>query len=717
MNASIKRIVATARIVHLLNFVGIIGLIGYNLFLNDHVDYKLFGLIVFLVASSLLLRGIIYQFKRNCVQLEDNLNEVINNHAIDKVLPKVSGDSIASKINQLLDLKIKLYYQKVSELNELNSTLSSNYDSLNRQHSTVMKLINETCIISETDLKGYITYVNDKFCEVAQYSREELIGQNHNIVRHPDMPKEAFKIMWATIGKGEIFRASVKNKKKDGTPYYIDGVFTPVIGANGKPEKYIGIRYENTKETFEKLEAEGFVRAINKSYAFVEYDTNGVVLSANENFLQITGYKREEVIGRHHAMFVSAEYAQTPAYQEYWADLKIGKQVEGVFSCVAKDGSLKWFQVVYSNITDDMGRIEKVIEIATDVTDSTIAAKETQRAANEVIRVLKALASGDFTQKYSIDSKGELKAMGDSLNVVVDELNEQKAEQELTHIAIKEVGRVVAALSEGDLTQRFSVEAKGELKQMGESLNKTIETLANLIKQVVESADGIVETSMQIANSSQDLSEGATGQAHSVEDISSSVEEMTANIEQNTSNSKQTERISSKATVDMQEAKDTVLATVKSMQSIAAKISIIGEISRQTNLLALNAAVEAARAGEHGRGFSVVAAEVRKLAERSQLAAQEIDEVSLQSVGIAQRSGEMINELLPDIQKTNDLVQEITAASVEQSAGANQINTAIQHLNKVVQSNAATAEELAASSQELNGQAEGLQGAVSFFKV
>jgi methyl-accepting chemotaxis protein len=220
-----------------------------------------------------------------------------------------------------------------------------------------------------------------------------------------------------------------------------------------------------------------------------------------------------------------------------------------------------------------------------------------------------------------------------------------------------------------------------------------------------------------MATSAQNLSEGATGQASSVEEISSSMEEMAANIQQNTSNSRQTEKISTTASVDIIESKDSVLETENSMKLIASKISIIGEISRQTNLLALNAAVEAARAGEHGRGFAVVAAEVRKLAERSQLAATEIDEVSAKSVYVAQKSGQMLSDVVPNIQRTSDLVQEITASSVEQSSGAEQINNAIQSLNNVVQENAATAEEMAAGAEELSSQAEELQGAVSFFKI
>jgi methyl-accepting chemotaxis protein len=533
---------------------------------------------------------------------------------------------------------------------------------MERELDARMSCIDQACIVSETDLKGNITYVNDMFCEVAQYSRQELMGANHNIVRHPDMPKEAFKDMWSTIGRGQTFKAIVKNKRKDGTPYFVFGVFTPVLGYNGKPVKYIGIRFDITEATEEKQEMKGIVDSINTSYGYIEFDITGNVLTANSNFLSTVGYALGEIEGKHHRIFVDPAFANSSAYVKFWDDLRNGIPQNGLFKRISRSGKEVWLQAVYSPVKDDTGKIVKFVKIATDVTESTEAAKDTQLAAEEVTRVL-------------------------------------------------------SSLSEGDLTQKYELETKGNLKVMGESLNKTIETLSELISVVVTNADNIAAASTQMSSSAQQLSEGATGQASSVEEISSSMEQMAANIQQNTSNSRQTEKISTQAAKDINDSKSSVIETVNSMKTIASKISIIGEISRQTNLLALNAAVEAARAGEHGRGFAVVAAEVRKLAERSQLAATEIDEVSGRSVDIAQKSGEMLNEVVPNIQKTSDLVQEITASSIEQSSGADQINSAIQNLNNVVQENAATAEEMAAGAEELNAQAEQLQEAVSFFKL
>jgi methyl-accepting chemotaxis protein len=195
------------------------------------------------------------------------------------------------------------------------------------------------------------------------------------------------------------------------------------------------------------------------------------------------------------------------------------------------------------------------------------------------------------------------------------------------------------------------------------------------------------------------------------------MEQMAANIQQNTDNAQQTEKIALQASEDIREGNQAVNQTVESMKTIAEKITIIGEIARQTNLLALNAAVEAARAGEHGKGFAVVAAEVRKLAERSQIAANEIDGLSKTSVAIAEKSGKLLEQIVPNIQKTSRLVQEITASSIEQNTGADQVNSAVQQLSQVIQQNAAASEEMASSSEELSSQAEQLQEAISFFKI
>jgi methyl-accepting chemotaxis protein len=239
---------------------------------------------------------------------------------------------------------------------------------------------------------------------------------------------------------------------------------------------------------------------------------------------------------------------------------------------------------------------------------------------------------------------------------------------------------------------------------------KVVNTIDNSSSQVATGAE-------QISSSSEELSQGVSEQAANVEEVSASIEEMTSTIQQNSDNANQTEKIAEKIAVDAKECGDAVNKTVRAMQEIAEKVFIIQEIARQTNLLSLNASIEAARAGEHGKGFAVVASEVQKLAERSQVSAVEIGQLSKVSVDIAIKAGDMLGKLVPDIQKTADLVGEINAASGEQASSINQINDAVQQLNSVVQQNAANSEELAATAEELSAQTFHMKEAINFLKT
>jgi methyl-accepting chemotaxis protein len=283
--------------------------------------------------------------------------------------------------------------------------------------------------------------------------------------------------------------------------------------------------------------------------------------------------------------------------------------------------------------------------------------------------------------------------------------------------SLNKAKEAIKTIAEGDLTTTVDTSSGDEIGEMLLHLQNMVAKLQEVISYVSTSASNIASASEQMSASSQQVSQGAAEQASSAEEVSSSMEQMVSNIQQNTDNAQQTEKIAMQASEDIKEGNGAVNQTVESMKIIAEKISIIGEIARQTNLLALNAAVEAARAGEHGKGFAVVAAEVRKLAERSQLAATEIDALSRTSVAVAEKSGKLLEQIVPNIQKTSRLVQEITASSIEQNSGADQVNNAVQQLSQVIQQNAAASEEMASSSEELANQAEQLQEAISFFRI
>ncbi len=347
------------------------------------------------------------------------------------------------------------------------------------------------------------------------------------------------------------------------------------------------------------------------------------------------------------------------------------------------------------NADQFQGGYRKIVEGVNRTLDAVITPLNV--AANYVERISK----GDLPPQITDTYHGEFNAIKNNLNTLIGAMDE------VTHAAEE--------IAQGNLT--VTIRERSAQDKLMQALSAMVGGLTRTVTDIRTIAGEVASASQAISTASVQVSNGASAQAASAEEASSSMEEMGSNIKQNADNAQQTDKIATKSAKDAQESGKSVVEAVGAMKEIASRISIIEEIARQTNLLALNAAIEAARAGEHGKGFAVVAAEVRKLAERSQKAAGEINQLSGTTVKVSEQAGVMLGKLVPDIQKTAELVQEITAASKEQDAGAEQINKALQQLEKVIQANASAAEEMASTTEELTGQSDQLVSALGFFRT
>jgi len=332
---------------------------------------------------------------------------------------------------------------------------------------------------------------------------------------------------------------------------------------------------------------------------------------------------------------------------------------------------------------------------------SMVVVRSITTPLGSAVGLLNQVALGDLTHTANVTSADELGQMLTSMNGMVENL--------------RTAAQVAMKISEGDLT--VQAKALSEKDTLGQALIKMLQNLRTTVAEVSNAAGNVATGSEEMSSTAQQLSQGATEQAAAAEESTSSMEEMAASVQQNADNARQTDKIASKAADDARSSGEAVIRTVTAMKQVAEKISIIEEIARKTDLLALNAAVEAARAGEHGKGFAVVASEVRKLAERSQTAAAEISRLTVEGVQTAEGAGDLLSKLVPDIQKTAELVREIAAASAEQSTGAAQVNKAIQQLDQVIQQNSSASEEMASTAEELSSQAELLQTTIAFFKT
>ncbi len=471
-------------------------------------------------------------------------------------------------------------------------------------------------LVSHTDLKGVITYVNSDFLDVSGFERSELIGYPHSVIRHPDMPRSAFYDLWTTIKKGKSWRGFVKNRTKDGGFYWVDARVSPLF-ENDEHVGYLSVRYRPNRSDIDKI-SRLYFNLINGKAHF-PYTEDNSRIKIMTKFLLLN--------------------------------------------------------------------LMMILPIAFGALSSFLGVELTVAAA---------VSGGLFLLVYIYQA-----AL----------VNKQLIKP------VKNSNRIGDNLARGYMQIDLPVNRHDEVGELYKSMHIMMNNFAGVIGKIKENGEKLSHASDNINATAHALSQNSSEQAAAVEETSSSLEQMTATITQNAENAHLTEDIAKKTSELSVQGGEAVAQTVRAMSDIAGAVGVIEEITYQTNLLALNAAIEAARAGESGKGFAVVAAEVRKLAERSQAEAQRIRDMVSDSLEVSQRAGELIETVVPEINRTAELVKEISAASMEQKGGVDQMNNAVAQLNQVAQSNAASAEELSGTSEEMADQTKVLRDILNAFKM
>jgi methyl-accepting chemotaxis protein len=535
-----------------------------------------------------------------------------------------------------------------------------------RTDKATLQALDRSLAIIEFDPTGKILSANENFCKALGYQASEIIGQHHSLFVEPDYVRSAeYREFWAKLGRGEFDAREYKRIGKGGRNVWIQASYNPVIDSKGKVLKVVKLAIDITATKLRNAEFESKLNAISLTQAVIEFAPTGEVITANENFLSLLGYRLDEIKGQHHRMFVDPNYARSTEYESFWRKLNGGEFIADGFKRIGKGGKEVFIQASYNPIFDLNGKVAKVVKFATDITDLV-----------ELGAALKRMAASDLEQPIQKTFAAALEKSRQDFNAAQETLRSTMLQITESVNLVSSGGQEIATASD-DLSRRT--------EQQAASLEETAAALDEVTSTVKKTTDGARQARTVVSEARVDAEKSG-------EIVRRAVEAM-GRIE-------------------------------KSSAEISQIIGVIDEIAFQTNLLALNAGVEAARAGDAGRGFAVVASEVRALAQRSAEAAKEIKGLITTSnievgngVKLVAQTGESLARIVGKVSEINSVVADIAAGAEEQSTALQEVNTAVNQMDQATQQNAAMAEQATAAARSMMQETEKLSEMVGQFRV